>query len=570
MTKVAASSLGLDFKSCFNDFIEHLYSEIASIQHVKFNNTNNLFKSWFSQQQRWFLNKYSEEKLPSAISKLLDDVDSSIVVFQVGPSFLSQYNTTASEDGWFEMLDSFGLRIIDTESFEVELVYTDKRYDLIATHWRNINACHDNNSIAKPKFLAAKISYKKQDRVALSRLSDKGKYGLNGFFKRGSQCSFFYIIHFFQDLAFLRGLVVRIGYENLHVIINDDNLTFHHLIIVNKFIKNHAIKNSFLRDFDVNIMNAGSILLTSTLGPLSPMHLSCSRLIVKARELHVVTITLQHGITLPDVFTTMTEYTLAWSEPAANEIIERAHSVIRSKVFPAGNVRPVYKVEAKFLTKKFGCWVSKFAHRVMIATNFHWAGAHSVSVKDVNDFITNLSMKNPDTLFFIRPHPEDYSLRVAAGLLNVILIDDVITGLLDTSIDQILVNCDLLLSTYSTLLYDAARNNIPFVAFNYNEVIGKDSILYPELTRIERIDNIMDVDLELFLKNASFIKSNVSYTSSFSYFFIRCLKDGGSPITNEQQCELDKITDYYLRIAPDYGRNAYKNKLESAFIKGVS
>ncbi|WP_223953431.1 hypothetical protein, partial [Aeromonas caviae] len=204
-------------------------------------------------------------------------------------------------------------------------------------------------------------------------------------------------------------------------------MAFHHLIVVKKFLNNHAIDNSYLRDFDMNKMKAGDMLLTSTLGPLSPMHLSCSRLIVKARELQVVTFTLQHGITLPDVFTTVTEYTLAWSEMAAKEIMVRSHSVIRSKVFSAGNVRPNYKSSPDFLARKFGNWVSRFERRVMIATNLHWTGAHGVSSSDVSTLIIKMSKKNQDTLFLIRPHPEDYSLRVTAGLENVILIDDVIT-----------------------------------------------------------------------------------------------------------------------------------------------
>ena len=181
-----------------------------------------------------------------------------------------------------------------------------------------------------------------------------------------------------------------------------------------------------------------------------------------------------------------------------------------------------------------------------------------------------MSKKNQDTLFLIRPHPEDYSLRVTAGLENVILIDDVITGLLDISIDQVLVNCDLLLSTYSTLLYDAARNKIPFAVFDYHAVVGEDSDLYPELARLLKIDNISDVDLDYLFQDMCFSVDDLTYENDFCRFLLALSKYPGSPITQEQRCELDKITNYYQVIAPDYGRNAYKEKLESAFIYGVS
>lgn len=382
--------------------------------------------------------------------------------------------------------------------------------------------------------------------------------------------SLFYLVHFFQDLAFLRGLVARISYENLYVIVNDGNLAFHHLVIVKKFLSNHAVANSYLRDFDVNEMNAGDILLTSTLGPLSPMHLSCSRLIVKARELQVVTITLQHGITLPDVFTTVTEYTLAWSESAAKEIMARSHSVLRSKVFSAGNVRPIYKPSPNMLTNKFGNWVSNFENRVMIATNLHWAGVHGVSGNDVNTFILNISKNNPDTLFFVRPHPEDYSLSVDAGISNVIFVDDIITGLLDVSIDDILVNCDLLFSTYSTLLYDAARNNIPFVTFDYLDEVARDSHLYSELPSLERIDKLSLInDFRCYLKKQNSYVLSVD-NDKFEQAVLICANLGGHSIDDDQLTALSEISNEYAIIAPDYGRSAYKSRLEDAFMVGLN
>lgn len=569
MTKIVASSQ--DYKDCCTDFFVQMHRGVASVQHVEYSNsTHGLFESWCRQPQIGLLNQYCEAQISSIISTLLDGVEACVVAFQIGPSFSFQFNTTATEDGWLEILDSSGVNIIATESIQVELFYDDRKYDLISSHWSNIDPCRDSECITKPKILAVKISHKKQEIAALAQLNEDVKDGAMNFSLMNGKPSLFYLVHFFQDLVFLRGLVARIGYENLYVIVNDGNLAFHHMVIVKKFLNNHAVANSYLRDFDVSKMNAGDILLTSTLGPLSPMHLSCSQLIVKARKLQVVTITLQHGITLPEVFTTVTEYTLAWSEPAAKEIIARTHSVIRSKVFSAGNVRPIYKPSPNMLTNKFGNWVSNFENRVMIATNLHWAGVHGVSGNDVNTFIFNISKSNPDTLFFVRPHPEDYSLRVAAGLSNVILIDDVITGLLDISIDQVLVNCDLLLSTYSTLLYDAARNKIPFAVFDYNEMMGGDSALYPELARLIKIDNIIDVDLDYLFKEVSSLADDVNYEETFFNCLSASLNGPGSPLAKEQRCELDKITDYYQTIAPDYGRNAYKEKLESAFIDGVS
>ncbi|MFM5580227.1 hypothetical protein [Aeromonas sp. R4-2] len=560
-----------NYKDCCTDFFVKMHQGVASVQHVDFSNSKHgLFDLWCSQIEKVLLNQYCEAQIPSIISTLLDGVESCVVVFQVGPSFSFQFNTTATEEGWLRLINSSGLSIIAIEYIEIGLDYIDKQYDLIASHWNNIDPYRDRKCISKPKFFAVKLSHKNQETSVIEHLNEDVNDGLTNFLLTKRKPSLFYIIHFFQDLAFLRGLATRVGSDNLYVIVNDGNLAFHHLIVVKKFLNNHAIDNSYLRDFDMNKMKAGDMLLTSTLGPLSPMHLSCSRLIVKARELQVVTFTLQHGITLPDVFTTVTEYTLAWSEMAAKEIMVRSHSVIRSKVFSAGNVRPNYKSSPDFLARKFGNWVSRFERRVMIATNLHWTGAHGVSSSDVSTLIIKMSKKNQDTLFLIRPHPEDYSLRVTAGLENVILIDDVITGLLDISIDQVLVNCDLLLSTYSTLLYDAARNKIPFAVFDYHAVVGEDSDLYPELARLLKIDNISDVDLDYLFRNMCFSVDDLTYEDDFCRFLLALSKYPGSPITQEQRCELDKITDYCQAIAPDYGRNAYKKKLESAFIYGVS
>jgi len=500
------------YKDCCTDFFVKMHQGVASVQHVDFSNSKHgLFDLWCSQVEKVLLNQYCEAQIPSIISTLLDGVESCVVVFQVGPSFSFQFNTTATEEGWLRLINSSGLNIIAIEYIEINLDYIDKQYDLIASHWNNIDPYRDRKCISKPKFFAVKLSHKNQETSVIEHLNEDVNDGLTKFLLTKRKPSLFYIIHFFQDLAFLRGLAARVGSDNLYVIVNDGNLAFHHLIV-----------------------------------------------------------TLQHGITLPDVFTTVTEYTLAWSEMAAKEIMVRSHSVIRSKVFSAGNVRPNYKSSPDFLARKFGNWVSRFERRVMIATNLHWTGAHGVSSSDVSTLIIKMSKKNQDTLFLIRPHPEDYSLRVTAGLENVILIDDVITGLLDISIDQVLVNCDLLLSTYSTLLYDAARNKIPFAVFDYHAVVGEDSDLYPELARLLKIDNISDVDLDYLFRNMFFSVDDLTYEDDFCRFLLALSKYPGSPITQEQRCELDKITDYCQAIAPDYGRNAYKKKLESAFIYGVS
>lgn len=565
MTNIVESSQ--NYKDFCTDFFVQMHRGVASVQHVDFSNSKHgLFESWCSQDQRVLLNQYCETQIPSIISTLLDGVESCVVVFQVGPSFSFQFNTTATEEGWLLLINSSGLNIIATEYIEIDLDYIDKQYYLIASHWNNIDPYRDRKCISKPKFFAVKLSHKNQATSVIEHLNEDVNDGLMNFLLTKRKPSLFYIVHFFQDLAFLRGLAARVGSDNLYVIVNDGNLAFHHLIVVKKFLNNHSIDNSYLRDFDTNKMNAGDMLLTSTLGPLSPMHLSCSRLIVKARELQVVTFTLQHGITLPDVFTTVTEYTLAWSEMAAKEIMVRSHSVIRSKVFSAGNVRPNYKSSPDFLARKFGNWVSRFERRVMIATNLHWSVAHSVSSDDVNTFITNMGKRNPDTLFFIRPHPEDYSLSVEDGLSNVLLVDDVITGLLDVSIDDVLVNCDFLFSTYSTLLYDAARNNIPFVGFDYFDEVARDAHLYPELHCLEKIDKSTLIDdLQSYLMKQG---SNNLFVCSddFEQTMLRCTELGGHPIGDEQLNVLSEISNQFAIIAPDYGRSVYKARLEDAFM----
>ncbi|WP_421167184.1 hypothetical protein [Aeromonas dhakensis] len=561
-----------NYKDCCTDFFVKMHQGVASVQHVDFSNSKHgLFDLWCSQVEKVFLNQYCEAQIPSIISTLLDGVESCVVVFQVGPSFSFQFNTTATEEGWLRLINSSGLNIIATEYIEIDLDYVDKRYDLIASHWNNIDPYRDRKCISKPKFFAVKLSHKNQATSVIEHLNEDVNDGLMNFLLTKKKPSLFYIIHFFQDLAFLRGLAARVGSDNVYVIVNDGNLAIHHLIVVKKFLNNHAFDNSYLRDFDMNKMNAGDMLLTSTLGPLSPMHLSCSRLIVKARELQVVTFTLQHGITLPDVFTTVTEYTLAWSEMAAKEIMVRSHSVIRSRVLSAGNVRPTLKSSPSFLGKKFGNWVSHFTRRVMIATNLHWSGTHGVSSDDVNAFITNMGKKNPDTLFFIRPHPEDYSLRVEEGASNILLVDDIVTGLLDLSIDDILVNCDFLFSTYSTLLYDAARHEVPFVVFDYIEEVARDSHLYPELPclNIKKICKLSEIDdFHFDLKNQNFNALSTD-NDKFIEAVLICANLGGHPIDDEQFTVLSEISEQYAIIAPDYGRSAYKSRLEDAFMVGL-
>ncbi|EHR42308.1 hypothetical protein AJE_03496 [Alishewanella jeotgali KCTC 22429] len=526
-----------------------------------------LFQRWLDAPNCLLLNQFSLQNMRHFISSSFNNQDSQVLVFQIGPSFSSRFETTAPKDQWLSIIRSLGLTVLKTARLAAHIMFDDNRFNLIAAHWSKYCPYKDGSDILSPNIYAVEVTKATSVFPVLSNDRHIVGYSSDSAQPAGS-FAIYYLVHFFQDLVFLRGLVSRWGSKAVKVIVNNSNFAFHHLMIVQKFLNNHCISSVNLPDFDRNRLLPGDLLFTSTLGPQSPMHFSCSRLIEKARERRVVTVTLQHGITLPDVFCTMTEYTCVWNEQVAEEVKLRCHQVFRSKIFSVGNVKPVYCRSGKGLSEILGSWVQKFSKYVMVATNLHWANAHNVNSADVRSVLEEMSRKHPEILFFVRPHPEDCAVNYGSQFKNVLLIDDVITGLLDISVDQILVHCHLLLSTYSTLLYDAHRNNVPARVFGFNTEIGRDSHLYPELAGLQIVKNDVPLEIDTFFKGGGSLApsgvNDMSFDESISVLFGVL----GEPLTPLQSKELKRFDEYCRINVPDYGRTDFRTRLENNFVHG--
>jgi hypothetical protein len=215
-----------------------------------------------------------------------------------------------------------------------------------------------------------------------------------------------------------------------------------------------------------------ALVIGSAEGYVSATHLSASQLLFEARRRGASTLCLQHGMTLPRRLTFAAGSFGAWDEATA--------ATLRAALPPADAARIAVTGSPKLLdallpgddaalAARLGAQVGAFARKVLIGTNLHW-DAHRHGSQATYAWIERLLARNPDTLFVLRPHPDDSSVYGRPDLLarpNLVLMDDMALLALDWPVARLVRAVDGVITTYSTLALDALAAGRPLAVLPY-------------------------------------------------------------------------------------------------------
>ncbi|MEY4180777.1 MAG: hypothetical protein RLY70_4351 [Planctomycetota bacterium] len=228
------------------------------------------------------------------------------------------------------------------------------------------------------------------------------------------------------------------------------------------------------------------VLCSITEGAGHIVHCLGRQLVEAARLRGIATLVLQHGIRvqLPtDRFVEFGSDThLSWGDEHAT-LLESTHKVAglattvgggspgdsRARDLPLGSPKfadSLLPGDAAAILERLGCRVSDFRCVVLVGTNLRW-NAHKSRRASIIPALRHLIDQHPDVLFVLKPHPneraDDYH-RVRRP--NVRVVDDVVLTRMDLSISRLVRVADLVISSLSTLLLDAAVAGKPFLVFD--------------------------------------------------------------------------------------------------------
>ncbi|MFA7821823.1 hypothetical protein [Aeromonas dhakensis] len=416
-------------------------------------------------------------------------------------SLLISISTRPSSDGnryhpsvlpietWLRLLDAAGLSCIDKNYINLKGITDfsgiDDKISTVA-YWCRKNIFNDSNGhqhyllLKKngqpdPKKLDALIN-----SIIMPQALDENRIPLK----------IIYTVNFIQDWHFLRELMDLLRRDELLVIFNRDNISKVNLNVIRNVVSRCGIKHSYLDDVILDIddflasLTSKHLFISATEGPITKRHLATLPLLSAASCAGHVTVSLQHGVFYPEEILLSSTNFFAWSERFQTALSKRCCSDISYDFYDAGLIKPsvVYKKSKfDFIALRFGERYLKYEKKVLVTSNLHW-DAHSFIPADFIAWLKNEASSNSDVLFIWRPHPREYSIYLVSDLPeNILIVEQIITDVLDISVCEILKNVDACITTLSTIAFDAVRLGTSIAILPFDSDIGRDISLSPEI-----------------------------------------------------------------------------------------
>ncbi len=119
-----------------------------------------------------------------------------------------------------------------------------------------------------------------------------------------------------------------------------------------------------------------------------------------------------------------------------------------------------------------GRWVTDYRRVVLLATNMHW-GAHRADMPHFVDDIRAVCAADPDSLFILKPHPSDpvSAMMLPDGLPgNMVVVTDNLLLMMGLTVEWLVEVSDLVVSTLSTLLLEAALAARPAILLDSGNI----------------------------------------------------------------------------------------------------
>jgi hypothetical protein len=425
----------------------------------------------------------------------------------------SFHSTVIPIETWKKIFQASGFEIYSDNYFD-ELVrdvhFVGTGADIISvSHWHKINPFRDdknhqhylivrnnrnNNTPSLPAFRKKlsdilDISYRWKKR-ALKRTYPKLTYS----------------IHFIQDWTFARSIMDAWPADLLRVTLREDCISKSYQKIIKGFLTQKGIEFTTLntsndaRSLISSSPNENEMWMTATEGNHSVTHQLNSSVMVMAREAGYHTVSLQHGMTIASSISPASEVIGVWDSKAQGAFAAAVADPSAHSIEVIGSPKAMdasIEQHPDAISNRFGDWTNEFNSKILVALNLHWS-VHRHGVNETYAWIERLVTRNPEHLFFIKPHPDDssiYDFFSEKTYRNAVLIDDILLTSMDWPLMRLLKAVDGAITTQSTLILDGNIAGTPVVRLPVEESkafgagLANASLLFDDVSVVPMISS---------------------------------------------------------------------------------
>lgn len=288
-------------------------------------------------------------------------------------------------------------------------------------------------------------------------------------------------VNFIQDWSFARSLMDICPAGQFQVVIRNDIIAEPYCYMLCGLLERTGCRHMSVSNvaeavvgFDTWGDFGGTLAITATEGVPSVTHLMGSLMMLEIAQRGAQTLCLQHGMTVLSSQTPASAVIGVWSDDEVDSLRTTLSLKQGPDIMCTGSTKfldALLPSSRNVLEFRFGVMPGDFSQIILVGLNLHWA-IHQHSAEETLSWLERLSAKNQDTLFIIRPHPDDSSIYSAEALLskkNVMLLDEMLLLSMDMQISRILKGVDAVITTYSTLAIDAVAAGKPVILLPFSK-----------------------------------------------------------------------------------------------------
>ncbi|WP_445785132.1 methyltransferase domain-containing protein [Sphingorhabdus sp.] len=287
-----------------------------------------------------------------------------------------------------------------------------------------------------------------------------------------------YLVSFLQDWSFLRSFLEVWSADRVRVIIRHDFIVPGYADVIEAYLSRVGVDfrrietiNQASQAFDAWGGGPGDLFLTATEGLQTVLHGMASLITLDARKRGMTTATLQHGDLVPDSTAHAAQFFIAMNDRSASDFENSASSSMTCTAVALGAPKhldgAIVSADPDAIAFRLRSSARHYRQRLLVGSNMHWV-AHSSPECRVMDWLSLAANSNPDILFILRPHPDDwYHLRIEffQNHPNILMLDEMTLLCIDWPLSRVLSAVDGVVSTHSTLVLDALMAGKPTAIF---------------------------------------------------------------------------------------------------------
>ncbi|MFM9926076.1 hypothetical protein VLK31_24005 [Variovorax sp. H27-G14] len=332
-------------------------------------------------------------------------------------------------------------------------------------------------------------------------------------------------LHHMQEFILYRPLLDVLSRSSVAVLIRTSVLDPDALLLAREFFARRGVQAVFYqRCAQIAWRELGlRFLITGAESNVTCHHLM-GRQVAEAAKLHGVhTIQMQHGVWIEQFPQRLIEFgsetIWSWGESYERFIHESRVSLAGKTV--QGCVLPWQRFRAvggpKFIDMRLsppqdlfrwrlGLDTSRYRGVALLGTNLLWH-RHGTAAQTARARLVKMMQALPDLLFIVKLHPSERAPGAGElALANSVVLDDVLMGMLDLHVTRLVAAVDVVISSLSTLLLDAAVAGKPCVQYDTGNDLsyaGMASVEIEQLPQLLTDIAAIPVNVELVQEYAS-------------------------------------------------------------------